>query len=262
MHYGHDKIPGFSQVMSASRKFAQAVAVLIRLVLEGIVLYLTARGIAKLPELVAQLRSSRLGAGFATWVENNHLRLMQNPKLKQSAGAGGVATKPVKVLDHTNVPEQPRPGTKKKTKAGIEKLRPGSPEHKAATWEKYQKRKNSNWDYDRWSKQYDTNMKNSSRGLAREEDYRGAMGGTNETIKTAYTNRQVDIFKPEENYAGQLKTGKVSLDQENITAIQKDKWLVDRGYTVEHILEKGASQPYLDALDKAGIGYKIGPQIP
>jgi hypothetical protein len=114
MHYGHDKIPGFSQVMSASRKFAQAVAVLIRLVLEGIVLYLTARGIAKLPELVAQLRNSRLGAGFATWVENNHQRLMQNPKLKQSAGAGGVATKPVKVLDHTNVPEQPRPKKIKK----------------------------------------------------------------------------------------------------------------------------------------------------
>lgn len=87
---------------------------MIRLVLEGIVLYLTARGIAKLPELVAHLRNSRLGAGFATWVENNHQRLMQNPKLKQSAGAGGVATKPVKVLDHTNVPEQPRPKKIKK----------------------------------------------------------------------------------------------------------------------------------------------------
>ena len=32
--------------------------------------------------------------------------------------------------------------------------------------------------------------------------------------------------------------------------------------TVEHILEQGASKPYLDALDSAGIGYKIGPQIP
>ena len=103
-------VPGFSAVTRASEKFAQAVAVLIRLVLEGIVLYLTARGIAKLPELVAQLRNSRLGAGFATWVENNHLRLMNNPKLKQIAGSGGGTEKPVRVLDHTGVPEQPRPG--------------------------------------------------------------------------------------------------------------------------------------------------------
>jgi hypothetical protein len=112
MHYGHDKIPGFSQVMAASRKFAQAVAVLIRLVLEGIVLYLTARGIAKLPELVAQLRNSRLGEGFAVWVEKNHQQLMNNPKLTQDVG--GTTGKPVRVLaDHTNMKEQPRPGAKK-----------------------------------------------------------------------------------------------------------------------------------------------------
>lgn len=114
----HDQlsdVPGFSSVTRASEKFAQAVAVLIRLVLEGIVLYLTARGIAKLPELVAQLRNSRLGAGFATWVEKNHLRLMNNPKLKQTAGSGGVAEKPVRVLtDHTQMNEQPRPGGTKK----------------------------------------------------------------------------------------------------------------------------------------------------
>jgi hypothetical protein len=86
---------------------------LIRLVLEGIVLYLTARGIAKLPELVAQLRNSRLGEGFAVWVEKNHQRLMSNPKLMQSSGAGGVAAKPVRTLtDHTTVKEQPRPGKK------------------------------------------------------------------------------------------------------------------------------------------------------
>jgi hypothetical protein len=117
MHYGHDKIPGFSQVMAASRKFARAVAVLIRLVLEGVVLYLTARGVAKLPELVSQLRNSRLGEGFAVWVEKNHQNLMSNPKLRQSAGAGGVAAKkPVRILtDHTTVKEQPRPKRIKKT---------------------------------------------------------------------------------------------------------------------------------------------------
>jgi hypothetical protein len=114
MHYGHDKIPGHSQVMAASRKFARAVAVLIRLVLEGVVLYLTARGVAKLPELVAQLRNSRLGEGFAVWVEKNHQRLMSNPKLKQNAGSGGMAEKQVRVLDHTGIKEQPRPKRTKK----------------------------------------------------------------------------------------------------------------------------------------------------
>lgn len=133
MHYGHDKIPGHSEVMAASRKFACAVAVLIRLVLEGVVLYITARGVAKLPELVAQLRNSRLGEGFAVWVEKNHQRLMSNPKLTQDVGSATV--KPVKVLDHTGVPEQPRPGMKKIKKTGKERLVPGSPEHKAARWE-------------------------------------------------------------------------------------------------------------------------------
>ena len=108
----NDSIPGFRHVTAASEKFARAVAVLIRLVLEGVALYLTARGVSRLPELVAQLRSSRLGEGFAVWVERNHQHLMRNPKLAQSAGGGGVV--PTKVLDHTRVPEQPRPGGIKK----------------------------------------------------------------------------------------------------------------------------------------------------
>ncbi|HRR42270.1 MAG TPA: hypothetical protein P5244_13625, partial [Syntrophales bacterium] len=106
----NDHVPSTSRAMDASKYFARAVAVLIRLVLEGIVLYITARGVAKLPELVAQLKSSRLGPGFAGWVEKNHLRLMNNPKLKRATGTGGAAEKPAKVIDHTNVQEQPKPG--------------------------------------------------------------------------------------------------------------------------------------------------------
>ncbi|MNJ78210.1 hypothetical protein D3C77_758960 [compost metagenome] len=52
------------------------------------------------------------------------------------------------------------------------------------------------------------------------------------------------------------------MTKENQLAIQKDALLVKEDWKVEHILEKGASQPYLDALKKAGIDYKIGPQIP
>lgn len=38
-----------------------------------------------------------------------------------------------------------------------------------------------------------------------------------------------------------------------------DGWM--GGWAVEHTLEKGPSKPYLDVLEKAGIGYKTTPQI-
>ncbi|MFJ4156872.1 hypothetical protein ACIPZF_19010 [Pseudomonas sp. NPDC089752] len=141
------------------------------------------------------------------------------------------------------------------------KLKPGSPEHKTGAWERYQKRGGKK-NFDAWSKQYDTNMRNYQHGLAREKEYRTALEATEGTLKTPITKRQIDILKENEMYAGQLKTGKVSLTKENKLAIEKDALLVRRGWEVEHILEKGASKPYLDALEKSGIKYKIGPQIP
>jgi hypothetical protein len=109
----NDYVPSTSSAMKASKYFARAVAVVIRLVLEGIVLYITARGVAKLPELVAQLKSSRLGPGFAAWVEKNYLRLMNNPRLKRKVSTGATVERPAKVLtDHTTMQEQPRPGAK------------------------------------------------------------------------------------------------------------------------------------------------------
>ncbi len=115
----NDHVPSASNAMNASKYFARAVAVVIRLILEGIVLYITARGVAKVPELVAQLKSSRLGPGFAAWVETNHLRLMNNPKLKRSTCTGGATEQPARVLtDHTTLPEQPKSGTKRKLANG------------------------------------------------------------------------------------------------------------------------------------------------
>lgn len=105
-------------------------------------------------------------------------------------------------------------------------------------------------------------MRNYQYGLAREKAYRDSMGASEGTLKTPATNRQIDILKEKDLYAGQLKTGPVSLTRENQIAIQKDALLVKDGWRVEHILEKGATKPYLDSLDKAGIHYKIGPQIP
>jgi hypothetical protein len=95
-------------VIKAGERIALGVAVIIRCIIEAIAIYLTVRGIAKLPELVANLKRSKLGEGFAVWVEQNHLKILNIPNLNIRAGAGGTAPKPAKVLDHTNVPEQPR----------------------------------------------------------------------------------------------------------------------------------------------------------
>lgn len=148
-----------------------------------------------------------------------------------------------------------------KIKQSKKKLQPNTPEHKADRWKRYQE-KGGEKSYDEWSKQYDINMRNYQHGAARELDYRKVMNAGEGTLKTSYTNRQIDILKKDEMYAGQLKTGPVSLTKENALAIQKDAALVKKGWQVEHILEKGASKPYLDALKKGGIDVHIGPKIP
>lgn len=163
-------------------------------------------------------------------------------------------------VDET-VPLGPTKKISKTSSGNKKKLKPNTPEHKADRWERYKKRGGQK-DYDAWSKQYDTNMKNYKYGLKREADYRTALSAKEGTIKTPLTNRQIDILKADEMYAGQLKTGPVSLTKENVLAIQKDAELVKRGWDVEHILEKGASKPYLEALERAGIRYHIGSKIP
>lgn len=251
------------QVRQAGQTLARAMAVLVRLILQGIVAWLLKRGIDKAPELIAELKASRLGVAFGEWVEKNLGKLMNDPKLRGHKQGRGSAAKAVESEAQTPsqmvrrpVEEAPAPPPQPKGKP-----KPGSSEHKADRWEKYQNRGGEK-SYDQWSKQYDTNMRNYQHGLAREADYRSAMDATEGTLKTPLTNRQIDILKADEMYAGQLKTGPVSLTKENALAIQKDAELVKRGWQVEHILEQGASKPYIEALEKAGIDYKIGPQIP
>lgn len=250
-------------VRQAGQTLARAIAILVRLILTGIVAWLTKKGIDKAPELIAELKASKLGVGFAEWVEKNLGKLTNDPKLRGHAQGEGATTKAgadtqaqspsqlaKKPVEEVTPPSPPKG-----------KLKPGSPEHKADRWEKYQNRGGEK-SYDQWSKQYDTNMRNYQHGLAREAQYREAMDATEGTLKTPLTNRQIDILKEEEMYAGQLKTGPVSLTKENALAIQKDAELVKQNWEVEHILEQGASKPYLDALKDAGIKATIGPKIP
>jgi hypothetical protein len=82
----------------AAAGLARAVAYVVRAVLQGIVAFLSSKGAegvqARATELTAQLRGSRLGARFATWVEQGWQRLIVNPKLQPGpiappARAGG-----------------------------------------------------------------------------------------------------------------------------------------------------------------------------
>ncbi|HEU4583570.1 MAG TPA: hypothetical protein VFS67_35170 [Polyangiaceae bacterium] len=72
----------------AAAELARAVAHVVRAILQGIVALLLSKGAeaaqARVAELTAQLRSSRLGARFATWVEQGWQRLITNPKLQPS----------------------------------------------------------------------------------------------------------------------------------------------------------------------------------
>nr|WP_323370319.1 hemagglutinin repeat-containing protein [Xanthomonas campestris] len=199
------------------------------------------------------------------------------------AGKGGVAAKAATgvgdafkaddVIDYLNS-LRPKEGSGSLTtssadaKAGF----PGSAEHKAQRWEDYQARNSGNdksWDYERWSKQYDVNMQNSSGPLTREAEYRAAIGGENRVIQTPYGPRQIDAFVDDSKLLVQVKTGPESLTtinsklgaRSNEMAIKKDAYLVQNGYQVEWILEAGASKPLLNALENAGIKYRIGPQI-
>ena len=83
---------------AAAQEIARAVAILFRLILEGIVLYLTARGIAaaseRLPGLISRLKASKLGKGFAEWVEKNYKSLIEDPRLNPALREKGGGTAP------------------------------------------------------------------------------------------------------------------------------------------------------------------------
>lgn len=80
-------------VRMAGQTLARALAVLVRLILTGIVAWLTKKGIDKAPELIAELKASKLGTGFAEWVEQNLGKLTNDPKLRGHAQGEGATTK-------------------------------------------------------------------------------------------------------------------------------------------------------------------------
>ena len=137
--------------------------------------------------------------------------------------------------------------------------------HKEARWAEYQRDKAGNpkaKSQAAWNVMYETARNNNTQGLKREREYAMAMTASSKVLKTAFTLRQIDMYKADTKYCGQLKTGKVSLTKQAKIDLRKDEYLIAKQYQVEYILEKGASKPMLEALARIGADVKIGPQIP
>jgi hypothetical protein len=95
----------------SGRTLASASAALLRGVLQGIVAFLVTKGAnaaaSQVPELAAKLRASKLGQGFAAWVERNWASLIKNERLQQKqapAQAGGSRS------DRRSPPSRSEPG--------------------------------------------------------------------------------------------------------------------------------------------------------
>jgi ADP-ribosyltransferase exoenzyme len=100
----------------AARGLAQSLGILMHGVLQGVVAFLTAKGgsaiASRVPELVAKLRSSRLGQGFASWVERRAPALLENERLKPSLApepSGGATPELAAAPEPAPAPRPPRP---------------------------------------------------------------------------------------------------------------------------------------------------------
>lgn len=152
-------------------------------------------------------------------------------------------------IDPSEAKPDPKPGE------------PGSPEHKAQRWADYQKRTGGKgWDYDRWSKQYDINMKQALRGNAAADAYHDTLGwGEREvTVDVEGEPRRLDVGDVATKRGVEYKTGKVYASQEILWEVARDEILVkDMGWDIEWVFEETPSQPLLNALKKATLKIRI-----
>ena len=143
---------------------------------------------------------------------------------------------------------------------GYKGAEPGTPEHKQMRWEEYQER-GGKLDYDSWSKKYDVCMQNATKGNAAADAYMEDIGwGKREvTVETSLSNgdkvsRRLDIADLSTKQGVEVKSGKYfSLDKNIAYEVERDAALVKEGWSIEWHIDGKASQPLLDALNKAGI---------
>ena len=143
---------------------------------------------------------------------------------------------------------------------GYKGAEPGTPEHKQMRWEEYQER-GGKLDYDSWSKKYDVCMQNATKGNAAADAYMEDIGWDKRevTVETSLSNgdkvsRRLDIADLSAKQGVEVKSGKYfSLDKNIAYKVERDAALVKEGWSIEWHIDGKASQPLLDALNKAGI---------
>ncbi len=142
-------------------------------------------------------------------------------------------------------------------------LKPGSDEHRAAAWDLYNERgANAQWDYARWSNVYEANQTRARDANLAVDQYHRQLGwGEREltvdtTVNGQPSSRRLDIGDLDGQRAIEYKTGYQSATADNLWEIQRDADLVRRGWQVEWVFKGEASQPLLDALNRAGIKYR------
>ena len=250
----------------AAERLAYAVGLVFRGVLQGVVAFLLAKGTAaaarRVPELVAKFRTSKLGAGFAEWIERNWTSLIRNKELQpeQTSTPTGEQTGGSSGSQQTSPPpkKQPPPPADEPPASSVPADGPGSPKHKAQRWAEYQERTppDKRWSYDRWSKTYDLNMKRAIDANKAVDAYHAEIGGWGErevTVDVEGVPRRLDIADPADLRGIEYKTGDQYLSQDNLWEITRDEILVNDGWEIDWVFEHEPSGPLRSALEDAGI---------
>ncbi|MBD1823643.1 DUF4157 domain-containing protein [Cyanobacteria bacterium FACHB-DQ100] len=133
---------------------------------------------------------------------------------------------------------------------------PGSPEHKALRWKEYQQRTGGKgWSYERWSKQYDINMKQALQANKAVDAFHKQLGwGKREaTVPVEGVDRRLDIADVSARKGIEYKTGETYATQDILWEVARDEILVRQGWDITWVFEGTASKPLLTALEKAKI---------
>lgn len=242
------------RTLHAASEIARGHVLLIMAILIALVAYLT-RGKGDKAKVLQEIRESkRLGPKVADWVEENEGKLLKDKNLQPEPAR---SIKNTETSSEDSAPRSQR-GAQKASKPTA-----GSDAHKAARWKEYQDN-GGTWSYDRWSKVYDANMTRASAANDAVDAYHETLGwGEREVTVDANVDgvdypRRLDIADVATQRGIEYKTGYQTATQDNLWEVARDKSLVDSGWDIQWVFRDSASQPLKDALDEAGIGYKVG----
>jgi hypothetical protein len=134
---------------------------------------------------------------------------------------------------------------------------PGSAEHKADAWARYQERDGAGWTYERWSNVYEQNMTRWTRSDQAAEEYWETIGKWGEREGTVNLpngqTRRLDITDVAGRRGVEHKTGDQYLTADNLSELERDAMLVEDGWSIQWVFAGHVSKPLEARLRAAGI---------